>query len=322
MMHYLADPNTIIVAVVDATCPIPNQTALEMALSVDPIGRRTVGVLAKCDLVPSGDEERVLRIFRNKQHHLKQGWFAVKNESLVERRKFEEEQVSDEPPADASSKSSAETTSELRLQARNASESAFFSRPPWNALAQRDRAGVVLLREFLQDLVIFTLQSRIDAMLGQVPIPSGSTGHHSRDGSGSSILADKHRPAAAADSPTTAQHEKKENDGEKNATDDSVDLEAGVVKKRTTVLYNSVSVCLTITLTLTLVGLGCEQLAQEVATDGDWTRLFLLVTVPLQVFVSLVRFSLPFLFPPFLPFSFLSFDSLFFISFPHLSSRY
>ncbi|EPE05345.1 glycosyl transferase family 2 [Ophiostoma piceae UAMH 11346] len=293
MMNYLADPNTIIVAVVDATCPIPNQTALEMALSVDPVGRRTVGVLTKCDLVPSGDEQRVLRIFRNKQHHLKQGWFAVKNWSLAERRKFEEEHVPEEASGGATSKANAETISEHQLQARNASECVFFSRSPWDSLAQIDRSGVVVLREFLRDLVISTLQSRIDAILSLVPMPNGSTSDHSGHSGGSSIQAEhEHGPVAetepgAADSSKTVHYEKEQINHKQNTAESGDNLEAGVIKKRPTVIYNAVSVCLTIILTLTLVGLGCEQLAQEIATDGDWTRLFLLVTTPLQVFVSL-----------------------------------
>lgn len=66
------------------------------------------------------------------------------------------------------------------------------------------------------------------------------------------------------------------------------DLEAGLIKKRPTILINACSVALTVALVLTLLGLGCQQLAQEVGTDGSWYRLLLLTTAPLQTFVSLV----------------------------------
>ena len=46
-------------AVVDATNHIGNQEALALARTVDPEGRRTVGVLTKCDVVQRGDENRV-----------------------------------------------------------------------------------------------------------------------------------------------------------------------------------------------------------------------------------------------------------------------
>lgn len=80
---------------------------------------------------------------------------------------------------------------------------------------------------------------------------------------------------------------------EASSTDQDSDLEAGTntCKRRPIVLVNASIVALTLALVLTLVGLGCEQLAQEIATDGDWYRLFLLVTVPPQIFVSLVSHS-------------------------------
>lgn len=66
------------------------------------------------------------------------------------------------------------------------------------------------------------------------------------------------------------------------------DLEVGAVKRRPTILINACTVALTIALVMTLIGLGCQELAQEVATDGNYLRLLLLITAPLQIFVSLV----------------------------------
>lgn len=76
---------------------------------------------------------------------------------------------------------------------------------------------------------------------------------------------------------------------ETSSSDEEMDLEAGVPIRRPTMLISAVSVALTVALVLTLVGLGCQQLAQEIATDGNWLRLLLLVTAPPQIFVSLVR---------------------------------
>ncbi|CZR60536.1 uncharacterized protein PAC_10432 [Phialocephala subalpina] len=58
-------------------------------------------------------------------------------------------------------------------------------------------------------------------------------------------------------------------------------------EKRPTVLLNPIMVGLTLTLLIAALGLGWRNLAQEVAVDGKYTRLALLVVTPCQVFVSL-----------------------------------
>ena len=74
-------------------------------------------------------------------------------------------------------------------------------------------------------------------------------------------------------------------------TADSVDLEEGPIKRRPTILVNSFTVALTVALVMTLIALGCRQIAQEIAIDGKWWRVFLLFTAPLQIFVSLVSYN-------------------------------
>ncbi|KAF3762089.1 hypothetical protein M406DRAFT_341392 [Cryphonectria parasitica EP155] len=74
---------------------------------------------------------------------------------------------------------------------------------------------------------------------------------------------------------------------ETNSSQENLDLEEGSIKKRPTYLINAVTVALTVALVLTLVGLGCQALAQEIATDGSWSRIFLLLTALPQIFVSL-----------------------------------
>ncbi|CAK7212623.1 hypothetical protein SEUCBS140593_001565 [Sporothrix eucalyptigena] len=58
-------------------------------------------------------------------------------------------------------------------------------------------------------------------------------------------------------------------------------------EKRPTMLINAFTVGLTMMLAMTLLGLGCEQLAQEFTTDHNWTRLLLLITILPQIFVCL-----------------------------------
>ena len=63
--------------------------------------------------------------------------------------------------------------------------------------------------------------------------------------------------------------------------------EAQKAQNRPTLLINPIMVGLTLTLLIAALGLGWGKLAQEVAIDGNYTRLALLVVTPCQVFVSL-----------------------------------
>jgi len=49
--EYIAKPNSIILAVSPANVDIVNSEALKLARHVDPLGRRTIGVLTKIDLM-------------------------------------------------------------------------------------------------------------------------------------------------------------------------------------------------------------------------------------------------------------------------------
>ncbi|PVH85244.1 hypothetical protein DL98DRAFT_557893 [Cadophora sp. DSE1049] len=63
--------------------------------------------------------------------------------------------------------------------------------------------------------------------------------------------------------------------------------DARMETKRRTLLINPIIVGLTLTLLFSALGLGARGLAQEIAVDGDYRRLTLLVVVPAQIFVSL-----------------------------------
>lgn len=68
----------------------------------------------------------------------------------------------------------------------------------------------------------------------------------------------------------------------------SDDEEAFAVEERPTMLLNPMMIGLTITLLIAALGLGWRNLAQEIAVDGNYTRLALLIVTPCQMFVSLV----------------------------------
>ena len=77
-LKYMRDTNTIILAIQDGTQDIANSEALNKALSVDPEGKRTVGVLTKLDLLQRPeDKEKVARVLENKTKPLQLGYFGV-----------------------------------------------------------------------------------------------------------------------------------------------------------------------------------------------------------------------------------------------------
>lgn len=95
---YISKPNCIIMAVSPANVDLANSDSLKLARSVDPQGRRTIGVLTKVDLMDSGTN--ALDILTGRMYPLKLGFIGVVNRSqqdingnvsLEEARRSEEE---------------------------------------------------------------------------------------------------------------------------------------------------------------------------------------------------------------------------------------
>ena len=77
--EYIAKPNSIILAVSPANVDIVNSEALKLARHVDPLGRRTIGVLTKLDLMDHGTN--ALDILTGRVYPLKLGFIGVVNRS-------------------------------------------------------------------------------------------------------------------------------------------------------------------------------------------------------------------------------------------------
>lgn len=77
--EYTAKPNSIVLAVSPANVDIVNSEALKLARHVDPLGRRTIGVLTKVDLMDHGTN--ALDILAGRVYPLKLGWIGVVNRS-------------------------------------------------------------------------------------------------------------------------------------------------------------------------------------------------------------------------------------------------
>ena len=79
ILEYIAKPNSIILAVSPANVDIVNSEALKLARQVDPMGRRTIGVLTKLDLMDHGTNS--LDILSGRVYPLKLGFIGVVNRS-------------------------------------------------------------------------------------------------------------------------------------------------------------------------------------------------------------------------------------------------
>jgi hypothetical protein len=128
---YVANPRTIILAVVQAGNDISNQPIIKKSKRFDKNGERTIGVITKPDLINDGTQARIAVLSRNEDTtKLKLGFYMVKNPSPTE--------IKDG----------------IDKEAREKRELTYFASPPWkDAGLDRTRIGVGSLRKFLQELL-------------------------------------------------------------------------------------------------------------------------------------------------------------------------
>ncbi|OCH89771.1 hypothetical protein OBBRIDRAFT_793919 [Obba rivulosa] len=79
VLDYISRPNCVILAVSAANVDLANSESLKLARSVDPQGRRTIGVLTKLDLMDAGTN--ALDILTGRVYPLKLGFIGVVNRS-------------------------------------------------------------------------------------------------------------------------------------------------------------------------------------------------------------------------------------------------
>ncbi|TMW56688.1 hypothetical protein Poli38472_006698 [Pythium oligandrum] len=81
-MEFIANPNSIILAVTSANTDLANSDALKMAREIDPEGVRTIGVLTKLDLMDDGTD--ALDMLQGRIIPLKRGFVGVVNRSQAD----------------------------------------------------------------------------------------------------------------------------------------------------------------------------------------------------------------------------------------------
>ncbi|KAI9367803.1 P-loop containing nucleoside triphosphate hydrolase protein [Aspergillus egyptiacus] len=141
---WITDKRTIILAVMDARNNFANQGVFSMARAADPAGKRTVGIITKCDAVARGDEAGVIRVAQNQVEKLRHGWFAVKNRST---REIEEG---------------------MTIEGRHQKEKEFFSsEAPWTDLP-KDRVGIHALKKFLGGLLYDHIRNEFPSVVKEL----------------------------------------------------------------------------------------------------------------------------------------------------------
>ncbi|EPS35254.1 hypothetical protein H072_11594 [Dactylellina haptotyla CBS 200.50] len=140
---YIEDPRTIIMAVMDGRNNLANQEVFRMARAVDPDGKRTVGIITKCDAVQAGDEHGVIQIASNKIERLNHGWFVVRNRSTKE--------IQDG----------------VTIGERHQREKAFFKKSPWNRLS-REHIGIEKLKPFLGHLLYEHVRDEFPKLVDEI----------------------------------------------------------------------------------------------------------------------------------------------------------
>lgn len=128
---YIANPRTIILAVVQAGNDISNQPIIKKSKKFDKDGERTIGVITKPDLINDGTQARIAALSRNEDTtKLKLGFFMMKNPSPKELQDG------------------------IGMAERERKELTYFASAPWkDAGLDKTRIGVASLRRFLQDLL-------------------------------------------------------------------------------------------------------------------------------------------------------------------------
>lgn len=119
---YMAQSNSIILAVVEANGQVSRHAALSKVQEFDPKGERTIGVITKPDLAAKDSIETHIQLAKNQEasHKLKLGWHVLRNRA-------EDTQIPIE---------------------RDVAEEGFFNLSVWKTIESRDR-GIANLRKKL-----------------------------------------------------------------------------------------------------------------------------------------------------------------------------
>jgi hypothetical protein len=86
VLEYMKNPRTIILAVITAKNDYANQIVLKHCHSIDPAGRRTLGIITKPDTLTEGtaNQKSWMDLAQNRDIYFELGWHMIKNRSDLE----------------------------------------------------------------------------------------------------------------------------------------------------------------------------------------------------------------------------------------------
>ncbi|KAI0909539.1 P-loop containing nucleoside triphosphate hydrolase protein [Ustulina deusta] len=142
---YMEQPRSIILAVVSAKNDFANQIVLKLARTIDPKGKRTMGVITKPDTLVdgSGSEAMFVSLAENKEVEFNLGWHVLRN--------LDSEKI------DGSS----------LLHRRNEEEASFFSKGVWSKLPS-SRLGVKELRTKLSEVLLQQVATELPSLIAEI----------------------------------------------------------------------------------------------------------------------------------------------------------
>lgn len=219
----------------------------------------------------ASNHDKILSLARNEVEYLPHGWCVIRNRTTKE------------------------VQSNVTRTQRDVNEKAVFSNSPWNELEDQF-IGIESLRNFLEELVHKHTRENLFCLVQEIHILAEEAEDALDE------VLDKEEHLELSDTTKTNSQEGKDRQIEdlkdetlgssvpklESSISNSNDMEMGKIQKRPVMLLSATMVAFTIALVLTLMGLGARQLSAEIAIDGNYARLGLLVVVPLQMYITLV----------------------------------
>ncbi|WFC96594.1 dynamin GTPase [Malassezia brasiliensis] len=163
---YISKPNCIIMAVSPANVDLANSDSLKLARSVDPQGKRTIGVLTKLDLMDSGTN--ALDILTGRVYPLKLGFVGVVNRS--------QQDINSNVPLD---------------MARRSEEEFFRSHPAYRNIAHR--CGTKFLAKTLNQVLMSHIRDRLPDMKARLNTLMGQAQQELASFGDVAIMGHEHR---------------------------------------------------------------------------------------------------------------------------------
>jgi len=169
VLDYISKPNSVILSVSAANVDLANSESLKLARSVDPQGRRTIGVLTKLDLMDAGTN--ALDIITGRVYPLKLGFIGVVNRSQQD------------------------INSEKSMQDALDSESDFFrNHPAYRNIAHKN--GTKYLAKTLNQVLMNHIRDKLPDMKARLNTLMGQTQQELNSFGDSAVFGDKNQQGA------------------------------------------------------------------------------------------------------------------------------